>query len=268
VRFIHISDTHIAPDPGFTRDGASATASLEGLVEAINGLRFPIDFVLHTGDVAEDRSEGAYRLARGILSRLRLPVHYVAGNHDDPGLLQRVLLGREPSRARLDYRLEIGGIQVAVLDSRGPRDPAGTLTDEQLESLRKLCVPAGPPLVIAIHHPPLPLDTPWLDEGWQIAAGRTPNMLIDRGTEFQDAVVPARERLRGVFFGHVHRAFEIHHRGILYVSAPSGFNQLLSWPDQAAPGASPAEPAGFGVVTVTEDRTIIRQHTIARRLPV
>jgi Icc protein len=259
-----MTDTHIGPDPDFRNYGHSPLGNLTVLVETINALTFPADFVLHTGDVVEDRSEAAYRNARDVLSRLKLPVHYVAGNHDDPEKLQRTLLGRAPLGPRMDYSFEAAGVQVAVFDTRGPNDPGGTLLDDQRGALRALCSVDGPPLVIAVHHPPLPLDTPWLDKGWRVKDGKVPTMLLDCAEEFAEAVAPARERLRGVFFGHVHRSFQVMHRGVLYASAGSSFGQLLAWPDTVKPEASPAEPAGFSVVTVTREGTVIRQHTLPR----
>lgn len=262
MRFVHITDTHIAADQGYASYGKSPHASLIAVVDAINALTFPVDFVLHTGDLAADGSEAAYRSALEVLARLRVPIHYAAGNHDDGDLLQKVMMGRRSARARLDYNVMAGGVMIAVLDSRGPIDPAGTLRDEQLAELRQLCTPRGPPLVIAIHHPPLPLDSTWLDEGWATPGGHTPNMLLDRGPEFLEAIAPARDRLHGVFFGHVHRAFQVSHGGILFSSAPSGFGQFLTWPGQDHPAPSPGEPAGFSLVTVADGRTIVRHHAL------
>jgi 3',5'-cyclic-AMP phosphodiesterase len=153
---------------------------------------------------------------------------------------------------------------VVVLDSRGPRDPGGTLSDEQISGLKALCGQRGGPLVIAIHHPPLPLDSQWLDNGWATPGGATPSMLLDRGPEFLEAIAPARDRIRGVFFGHIHRAYQVVHRGVLFSSAPSSFGQLVTWPSQSSPEASPAEPAGFSLVTIEGDRTIVRQHHLGR----
>jgi Icc protein len=264
MRFVHITDTHIAADPAYASFGQTPFANLAAIVDAINSLAFPVDFVLHTGDVVEDGSEAAYGAAREVLARLRLPIHFVAGNHDNGDLLQKVLLDRPTASARLDYQFTVDSVVVAVFDSRGPKDPAGTLRDEQMAALRALCMPKGPPLVIAIHHPPFPLDSTWLNDGWSTATGHTPNMLLDRGPEFLDAIAPARDRLRGVFFGHVHRSFQIMNRGILFSSAPSSFGQFLTWPGQAHPEGSPAEPAGFSLVTITDGRTIVRQHALPR----
>ncbi len=264
LRFVHISDTHIFADPGFVHYGHAPFANLNGLVDAINALTFPIDFVLHAGDIVEDRSEASYRVARRVLDGLRAPIRYVAGNHDDADAMQRILLDRSPEGLRFDYGFSAGGVRVEVLDSRGPNDPGGTLSDAQLSALRAVCVPHGPPLVVCLHHPPLPLDSLWLDEGWMTSKGRTPNMLLDRGVEFLETLSPARDRIRGVFFGHVHRALQIMHDGILFSCAPSAFGQLLTWPDLDLPVWAPLEPAGFNLVTIMEDRTIVRQHCIAR----
>ena len=88
-------------------------------------------------------------------------------------------------------------------------------------------------------------------------------MLLDRGKEFLDVIAPARDRICGVFFGHVHRAFQIVSGGILFSSAPSGFMQFKTWPDQESPQLADGEPAGFSVVTVTAGQTTVRHHSIA-----
>jgi hypothetical protein len=89
-------------------------------------------------------------------------------------------------------------------------------------------------------------------------------MLIDNGAAFMEAIRPARARIRGVFFGHIHRAYQVMHDGILLSSAPSGFAQLQSWPEQDRPMPAPWEPAGLCVVTITERGTIVRQIGLPR----
>mgnify|MGYP000921779486 CR=1 FL=1 len=142
IRFIHITDTHVRGAAGFELYGRNAFAYLETLVDHLNRHTFPIDFVLHTGDVVDDRSEAAYHLAKTALSKLRYPIYYVAGNHDDPAALRRVLLNNSSENdlgGRFDYSFSLKGITFAVFDSRGERDPAGWLSEEQLAALRTLC---------------------------------------------------------------------------------------------------------------------------------
>ncbi|MBE2195486.1 MAG: metallophosphoesterase [Anaerolinea sp.] len=259
LRFIHLSDTHIGQTPDFANYGHNSLKNLEHLISHLNALPFPIDFVLHTGDVVEDRSEQAYRLAQPALAKLKYPIYYVAGNHDDPAHIQRVLLAKTPDRDRFDYQFSHKGVAFAVFDSRGPHDPAGALTEDQLSTLRDLCQPIGAPLVIILHHPPAALDCRWLDEGWTI-----PHMLLENRDAFMDAILPARDRLRGVFFGHVHRAYQVFRQGVLFSAAPSTFGQLLSFPEQPMPAVTPEEPAGYNLVTINGDQTTIRQHYLGR----
>jgi Icc protein len=263
MRFVHITDTHIGPTPDFLLRGFPALSTLEALVERINNLPFQPDFVLHTGDMVDDTSEASYALARPVLEKLKYPVYYVIGNHDRPLPMQRALLGRSFDKIqgdRFDYQVEIGGFILAVFDTRGTVDPAGTLTEEQLKALRDLCTPDGPPLIIAVHHQPVLLDSPWLDE----AATNGMRMRIDCSVAFQEAIAPARDRIRGVFFGHIHRGFQAVRNGILYCSAPSGVMQFQSWPNQHDAVLAEDELPGFGVVTVTPDQTIVRHFMFPR----
>jgi len=258
MRFIHITDTHIAQSAGFSNYGHNPYENARLLVKHINERHYQADFVLHTGDVVEDRTEAAYRLAKSVFDELNLPIYYVAGNHDDATLLQKVMLGK-PATDRFDYGFESGSVQFYVMDSRGPNDPAGVLTPEQLTRVQKVCGVDGPPLVLVLHHPPVTMDTGWMDNGWKI-----PHMLLENRQAFIEAILPAQKRLRGVFFGHVHRAFHVLENGILFASAPSAFAQLESWPGQAEPEITPHEPAGYSIVTVTAGQTLVRQIALPR----
>jgi Icc protein len=261
MRFIHITDTHVGSTPTYGLSGKPALATLEALVEAINNLPFQPDFVLHSGDVTDDGKIESYRLARPILEKIKAPIYYVIGNHDRPTTMLPTLLDNQPTGERYDYEIEIGGFKMIVLDTRGPVDPAGTITSEQFAHLREVCRPDGPPLIIAMHHQPVLLDAHWLDQKWDNGL----SMPLDRAREFRDTIAPAKNRLRGVFFGHVHRGFQVFQEGILYCSAPSAYNQYESWPGMRQPVASDELP-GFGVVTVTPEYTLVRQYTFGRPL--
>lgn len=262
MRFIQISDTHLGKTTDYAYNGFNSHQHLEMVVNAINALPFEVDFVLHSGDVVEYGSAEEYHLARRLLERLRFPVRYAVGNHDNAVLLQNALLGIESPASRYDYTFEADGVQVAVLDSNNGFVPSGTLTETQLANLRALCTAEGAPLVIVLHHPPVTLDTPWIAEGWEGFGFRT--MLLDCGEAFRAALAPAQERLRGVFFGHVHRAYQVVRDGILYSSAPSTVIQFASYPEQRLPKPAPKEPPAFALVTVAAEQVTVRQYALAR----
>jgi len=74
IRFAHISDTHIMPDTiGRNQVALDHLGSIDD-----SGA----EFVIHTGDLAAEPSQWAYRAYGTVMSRLGVPVYCVPGNHD------------------------------------------------------------------------------------------------------------------------------------------------------------------------------------------
>lgn len=255
LTFVHLSDTHISPDAEYGKHHAphGTQAGAEALVEAVNALPFPVDFILHTGDVVYDPIPEAYITAQAILSKLTRPVYYLAGNHDSGADLQRALLGRTDILAPFHYTFEVNGFQIVALDSNGPAAvPRGNVIPQQLEWLDGICsVPDDRPLVVAVHHNALPVGSPWLDD----------YMRITNGEALHEVLLKAKDRLRGVFFGHVHQNIQMLRDGILYTSALSSWNQFSSWPGSSDTIEDDDNP-GFNVVHMTGNQTFIRQWSL------
>lgn len=260
LRFVHISDTHINQDPAYTYADKSVPLALNGakaLVEQVNALPFTPDFVLHTGDVAYDPDPAAYEMARSVLGQLKVPTYYLTGNHDDPIALQQTMLNSVNPISPFHYEFESNGVQVICLDTqtavkqKGINEPAGWLGDDQLAWLDKLCLAQDSrPLVVALHHNPLKVGIPWWDDF----------MALQNGSALHAILLKARERVRGVFFGHIHQNVDIYRDGILYSSALSSWYQLHSFPGQTSTFADKDAEPGFNVVTVTRQQTFIRRH--------
>jgi len=260
LRFVHISDTHIGPTPDFRLYGVQTFLSLKKLITAINQIPTRPDFVIHTGDVVVNPDSEAYRLAAGLFKELECPVYFVAGNHDSAGDIRTILvsgpredLGAE--KGRLAYRMVRKGHLLLILDAcePGASDPRGELPESQLEMLRREVGTGNMPLTIFIHFPPIHLDSPWLDR----------EMCLLNGEALHQALIPARERLRGVFFGHVHRGIQVLKNGILYSGVGSTFCQFTAWPDDQKAGYEPDLPACFNYVTLFPDQTIVKEHAVS-----
>lgn len=261
VYFVHISDTHIGPSMGYTRHGHASLPAAQRLVDLINNLPVRPDFVVHTGDVVTEPDPRSYVLAADTLSRIKAPVYYVNGNHDDARDIRQYLpmgprqdLFDDPKT--LAYTFAYSGYRFLVLDGRGPAeiDPHGVLSEGQLEVVRREAQPEGPPLAVFVHFPTLPLDSKWHDA----------NMLILNGEALHQVLLPARDRLRGVFSGHVHRPMQTLRDGILYVAVGSAFSQFTAWPlDEMVGYDADALPA-FNFVHLMPQQTIIHQHTFPR----
>ena len=94
--FVQITDTHFGDNHHFERT--------RKIVEQINRLPMKIEFVVHTGDIVMDNIEDENTVAQGldILKNIRVPVHYVPGNHD---ILQKKL-----KRTHNMYKEYFGGL--------------------------------------------------------------------------------------------------------------------------------------------------------------
>lgn len=264
VTFAHISDTHLHPDPLHTPEyyGLPARAPVYQLIHTLNNFPAPIDFVLHTGDVAQNpETADHYAAARDVLNRLVYPVHYIPGNHDRVASFQRDFWQRPETEinTHCDYEFEMNGVQFLMLDSTAPPppqevDPAdhslaiGHLASEQLAWLEERCSATDSrPLVVAVHHHTIPLQAPWLDR-----------IGMENGLELHAILRNAQSRLRGVFCGHIHESVVTVRDGINYYSVQSGWFQTSTWYGAQEPRRDPLNNPGFNLVTLTETDTFVR----------
>jgi Icc protein len=268
LQFVQLSDTHLLM-PGVKPYFGDITADLdlyarqilalpyhpieatEAAIREINALPFQIDFVLHTGDIGNDlKKPEEYTFLRDLFARLKYPIYYLPGNHDDVKLVQSGLQGRD-SAMPFEYEFERNGVQIACLDSNGTNPPhSGWLDESQLEWLETICMAEDDrPLIVALHHHPIPIDVPWLDE-----------LALLNGDAMHKILLKARHRLRGVFYGHIHHAVDVVRDGIVYSAARSAYSQFIGWPGYQVASLEEGAQCGFNVVTISENQTYVRRH--------
>jgi len=264
VRFIHVSDTHIEPEAGARERRAatierlqsasewpsevlrevirqqqaalagyypysSAVEAAEALVEELNTLETPVDFVLHTGDVTNHGTPDEYCEVARIFADLTLPIYYLNGNHDQVEYLYAGLVDKEcVERVAYDYTFDHNGVQFVCVDSATHSESInGRLTAQQLAWLENQVATNDPrPLIVGIHHPPFKTNIDWLDF-----------FIIANWQEIQAVLEKATPRLRGVFSGHIYLPIDYYRRGVLYSVAPEVFSRT----------------PGYSLVTVTTD---------------
>lgn len=262
VYFAVISDTHIGPTAVYSRHGHTPLPCAQRLVEVINNLPVKPDFVVHTGDIVTEPDPASYQLAAAALSQINVPVYYVAGNHDTARDIHRYLsMGPKEDVCGdpdvLSYTFDVKGYRFLVLDARGPDeiDPHGLMSEVQMNLVRREAGSDGPPLTVFIHYPVLPMNSTWMDA----------YMLVINGADLHEALRPARDRLRGVFYGHVHQNMQTLRDGILYAATASAFSQFTAWPNDVATGFDPDHLPAYSFVHLMPEQTIIHQHTFPRR---
>lgn len=257
VTFAHISDTHITTNATPIDAPLGSVEAATQLVERLNQLPFNIDFVLHTGDVIFAGDTNDYETASAIFAQLRHPIHYLAGNSDLPEVLQSKLMGSVEIVTPFHYTFDAKGVQFAIVDSNGgeaepkPNQFAGSINNDQLEWLRSISTADDKrPLVVATHHNPSLVGYPWLRD-----------VSIQNSDAFHAAILPARDRLRGVFFGHVHQNLDIYRDSVFYCSAPSAWFQLQGNPSVDNMKPDVGHQPGFNIVSIYFNQTVVRRYS-------
>lgn len=230
VLLVQLSDLHV----GANENGVDPVPHLEAVVEAVRLLPNRPDAVLVSGDLTDDGAEEGYRLARGLLERLEVPVHVLPGNHDDRGRLRAAfgLLGQgdEPIR----YSADVGELRLVVFDSNVPGQDPGRYDPEQLRWLdAELAAEPERPTLLALHHPPLVTGIEEWD-GINLEPGQLP-LLVE--------VVARHPQLRAIVGGHLHRIAASALAGVPVLAAPSTYLQAL--PDFETEGVELVPHPGF-----------------------
>jgi Icc protein len=265
LSILQISDTHLGADPSIPiAPGISAWERTRSLAETIQGwvaeAAIPIDCIVHTGDlvhrghVANDNGEST-RKGLELFQSLGRPVHWVVGNQDNRGAL-RGCLGSPPGEPltkhedRWAYHFQLGGERIVILDARASLDldPQGEISQEQLENLQSLLMTSREPISVFLHYPPIPLGCDWIDR----------TMLIRNGSSLHELLSCFQNRVRGVFFGHVHRPTFSLRDGIIYASCGSGTMHFPNWPGSSSV-AMLGDPIAFAqYIQITDDSVIVK----------
>ncbi len=238
MRILQLSDPHLLAEPAGRCHGRPALDLLRhGLQEALGQLRAAReapDLLLISGDLCDDESWGGYVRLGDLLQTLPLPVALLAGNHDQPALL-RAALGRRAVIAPALVRCCQGWL--LLLDSHRSGDTAGELGPLQLDWLQRQLVAeglaGGQSLLVAVHHPPIPIGDTVMD-AIRLRDGET---LLDGLRPFTG--------LRGLVFGHVHQHWQGPLPGRPEVPLLGCPSTLRSFPPvQRCPLERPDDPGG------------------------
>src|SRR5262247_1470058 len=237
--FVQISDTHI----GFKGQANSdAAATLQQLIDRVNGLKPAPAFVLHTGDQTHGQKPGAFDTLAEMLKSVKAErVFYVPGEHDvflDGGkeYLSRYGKGTVGERGwqSFDYKgTHFVGL-VNVLKYKG--EGVGALGQDQIEWLEKDLAPlaASTPIVVFAHVPLWAVYPQW---GWT--------------TEDAERALAGLKRFGSVTVlnGHIHQV-------VTKVEGSVRFHTAMSTAfPQPAPGSAPSP--GPMKIPETEARRMI-----------
>jgi len=264
IRFVHISDTHLGSAPDFDLKGATTLPRATALIDRLNRLDAPVDFVIHTGDMATDadktgEDDSSTQFAAKLFSSLRHPLLVFNGNHDSLEHLNRAF-GEVPGTALDDRPFSrakhwtTAGNRFLFLDARAEfeLDPAGRISEAQIQSLDRVIEETDEPLTVFLHYPPTTLDS-WFDD----------RLLIGNGNSLHDRFRKLGSRLKGVFFGHVHCSMQVVRDGVFYCAVGAASCQFRSWHGlEDEDRFDPSPIIFFNYITLDESGTTVKQCSI------
>lgn len=192
-RIVQLTDCHLFTDPERSLRGVVTWPRLVSVLDDIRRRVPNVELLVFTGDTAHDEARETYESVRSILAEWAERVRIVPGNHDDRTFLRDLFPnGSNGPAGRITFHVPWNDWQVIGLDTQRPGELAGSLDGEQLDWLRTR-LEAPLPTLLTLHHPPIPVQSQWLDK-----------IGLQNASEFE-RLLQDYPQVRMVVCGHVHQ---------------------------------------------------------------
>ena len=249
LKVLQITDTHLYADTNSRLLGVNTLDSFRNTITTFRHTGWRPDLVLATGDLVHDASPEGYQRLAQLLDEFGCPVYCLPGNHDLPDVMRKHLRGRHVSCPQVvDHK----GWRLVLLDSVLAGQVGGHLAESQLELLDGALREHGGPVLVSLHHQPVPVGSHWID---------------DMGLDNADALlerVTAHPQVKGLLWGHVHQLFDKRLDGIRLLGTPSTCVQFTPSVDEFS--VDQQQP-GFRLLALMPDGEILTEVLRARHLP-
>jgi 3',5'-cyclic-AMP phosphodiesterase len=207
-----ISDLHIKRGGERAYGVVDTAAALRPCIEALNGLQPRPALVVASGDLVDGGGREEYNHLTSLLAALEIPIAVLPGNHDERDAMRRAFPAQSfaSPAGPMNARVDVGPVDLLLIDSTVPGEPHGELADETLAWLDEALAsnPARPALLF-LHHPPFQTGIWHMDRQ---------NLL---NTDALVHVVRRHARTRLIAAGHVHRAVVTQVAGIPATICPA-----------------------------------------------
>ncbi len=211
-RLVQVTDPHIGPTRDYQLAGIETYESFRVILAELGGQDPRPDMIYVTGDIAAAGAPGAYKLFTQQMQFLDLPYGWLPGNHDEVAYMQEAF-----SSAAYWPVLEMGPWRIICLNTTLPNAVGGELSDSELTFLeRALDSEPDSPVILFMHHPPVPVGCEWLDK-----------QRISNADKLE-AIVRASGNVKAAFTGHVHQEFVTQWAGCELRTTPSTCFQFLA----------------------------------------
>lgn len=208
LRVVQFSDSHLFASTDGKLLGLNTEYSLDRVLDLIAEEQSSgMDLLLATGDLSQDASLASYRRLIDKLKRFPVPCYWLEGNHDLTPPMVEALGGKDHLSPCV---VRAGAWDILMLDSTIPHEVPGELDDGDLEFLdASLAAAENRPVMVCLHHHPIPMGCQWLD-----------TQVVSSADRFF-AVIDRHPNVRAIVWGHVHQEFEGERQGVKFYAVPS-----------------------------------------------
>jgi 3',5'-cyclic-AMP phosphodiesterase len=232
-----ITDTHLFADDDQEMLGCRTAATLQSVVDQIGQLPAKPDVLLLTGDLSQDETPESYQRLQRSITPLGIPTYWLPGNHDQEVAVMEQVLRSDLISSHKSF--QIGSWAFILLNSMLHRQVQGRLLPETLRLLdQQLQQFSHQPTLVALHHPPLPVEAEWM------------NKIGLENPEDLFTVLDRHPQVKLVVFGHIHQEFEDWRNGVRYLGAPSTCVQFKPY---SPTFAIDDQPPGFRLIHLSAD---------------
>jgi Icc protein len=189
---VQISDSHLFCDVTGLHHNTNVYQNLIKVLNKIKQLP-AVDIIVFTGDLTQDHTHASYQLFVQAFKECQIitPVYYLAGNHDEPKLLNHYLASAPFCQANI---IETPHWQIVLMASKS-ETPAGKVTQQQFDQVANVIDAKKSQLLLMHHHP--------VDVGFFIDQ----HGLINQ-QQFHD-FIDTHPSIIGVGCGHIHQALTL-----------------------------------------------------------
>ncbi|MCL6272174.1 3',5'-cyclic-AMP phosphodiesterase [Sansalvadorimonas sp. 2012CJ34-2] len=205
LTLIQFTDPHLFGDASKDLMGIKTCQSFADVVELARSQESQIDHTIVTGDISQDYSIESYEFCHDLMTGLDAPTVWLFGNHDEAEDLKSSKFADLFPKA-----IKLGNWNIVLLSSQIPGKTHGELADQELTFLwRFLDENPDTPTLLAMHHHPLCISSPWMD-----------SMPVTNGKELVESL-KNYPQVKLLIHGHIHQERDTEVNGVHILATPS-----------------------------------------------
>ncbi|MBS83247.1 MAG: hypothetical protein CMD65_03835 [Gammaproteobacteria bacterium] len=194
INLIQITDLHLTKSKSTIIQGINTYRSAQNIIKEIENKYNKLDGLILTGDLVDDQTDIGYQNLKKLLANIKCPIYLIPGNHDSPSAMKSIC----DDRIKFINNCELSNNWVVFLfNTKLTKTHSGIFNNNDINQLDELLQKYPKKyFIIFLHHPPINIDSPWMDS----MSIKNPDKLYK--------LIKKYNTIKGVFCGHVHQEFE------------------------------------------------------------